>query len=315
MRFRLIAVAASLVTSLVVAACSFVGGTWIKMGSDEPGAGGAKPTVRVGSTNFGEQVILAEAYAQILEANGYTVERKLSLGNREIVEPALESSQIDLYPEYLATMLAFVSKGEKKASTDAAETQRRLQETLTPRGIAVLDFAPGVNTSGFAMTRATADKLKLTRVSDLAPIANQLVLGGPPECLQRPFCLVGLSATYGITFKDFRPLDIGGPLTTAALEGGQIDVAVANTTDAKIAARGWVLLEDDKKLQLADNVAPVVREDLLSKAPADFRTLIDGLAPKLTTETLTELNRKADVDRQDPKRVAGDWLKENSLVK
>src|SRR4051794_9521377 len=167
MRFRLIAVAASLVTSLVVATCSFVGGPWIKMGSVEPGAGGAKPTVRVGSTNFSEQVILAEAYAQILEANGYPVERKLSLGNREIVEPALESSQIDLYPEYLATILAFVSKSEKKSFTAAAETQRLLQEALKPRGIAVLGFAPAVDTSGFVITRATADKLKLTRLSDL----------------------------------------------------------------------------------------------------------------------------------------------------
>ena len=315
MRFKLMAVAASLVTSLVVAACSPVGGTWVKLESGEPGAGGATRTVRVGSTNFGEQVVLAEAYAQILEANGYAVERKLSLGSREIVQPALESSQIDLYPEYLATMLAFVSKGEQKGSTDAAETHRLLEETLKPRGIAVLDFAPGVNTSGFVTTRATADKLKLTRVSDLAPIGNQLVLGGPPECLQRPFCLVGLRATYGITFMDFRPLDVGGPLTTASLEGGQIDVAVVYTTDAKIAARGWVLLEDDKKLQLADNVAPVVREDLLAKAPADFRMLLNSLAPKLTTATLTEMNRKADVDRQDPKRVAGDWLKENGLVK
>ena len=315
MRFRFMAVAASLVTSLVVAACSPAGGTWVKLENGEPGAGGATRSVRVGSTNFGEQVILAEAYAQILEANGYAVERKLNLGNREIVQPALESSQIDLYPEYLATMLAFVSKGEKKGSTDAAETHRLLEENLKPRGIAVLDFAPGVNTSGFVTTRPTADTYKLSKVSDLAPIGDRLVLGGPPECLQRPFCLVGLRATYGITFKDFRPLDVRGPLTTAALEGGQIDVAVVYTTDAKIAARGWVLLEDDKKLQLADNIAPVVREDLLSKAPADFRTLINSLAPKLTTAALTEMNRKADVDRQDPKRVAGDWLKENGLVK
>ena len=314
MRLRMMVIAASLVTSLVMGACSQVGGTSGKPESAKAG-GGAKPTVRVGSTNFGEQVILAEAYAQILEANGYTVERKLNLGNREIVQPALETNQIDMYPEYLATMLTFVTKAEKKGSTEAAETHRLLQETLQPRGIAVLDYAPGVNTNGFVVTKATADKFKLTRVSDLAPIGNQVVLGGPPECPQRPFCLIGLKETYGINFKEFRPLDVSGPLTTTALEGGQIDVAVAYTTDAQIAARGWVLLEDDKKLQLADNVAPVVREDLLSKAPADFRTLINSLAPKLTTATLTELNRKADVDRQDPKRVAGDWLKENGLVK
>ena len=314
MRLRMTVIAASLIASLVAGACSQVGGTSGKPESGKPG-GAAKPTVRVGSTNFGEQVILAEAYAQVLEANGYTVERKLNLGNREIVEPALETNQIDMYPEYAATMLTFITKGQTKGTPDAAETHRLLQEQLKPKGIAALDFAPGVNTNGFVVTQATADKFKLTKVSDLAPIGNQVVLGGPPECPQRPFCLIGLKETYGINFKEFRPLDVSGPLTTTALEGGQIDVAVAYTTDAQIAARGWVLLEDDKKLQLADNVTPVVREDLLSKAPADFRTLINSLAPKLTTATLTELNRKADVERQDPKRVAGDWLKENGLVK
>jgi osmoprotectant transport system substrate-binding protein len=309
MRSRLLIVTASLVTFLAVA------GAWMGPKNGESGTGGVKPTVRIGSTNFGEQVILAEAYAQILEANGYPVERKLNLGSREIVQPALASNQIDLYPEYLATMLAFVSRGEQQGSTDAEETHRQLQEILKPRGIAVLDYAPGANTSGFVVTKATADKLGLTRVSDLAPVGKQIVLGGAPECLQRPFCLVGLRERYGITFKEFRPLDVSGPLTTAALEGGQIDVAVTYTTDAKIAARGWVLLEDDKGLQLADNVAPVVREDLLTRAPTDLRTLIDSLAPRLTTATLTELNRQADVDRRDPKRVAADWLRANGLVK
>jgi len=303
------------VASLVAGACSQVGGTSGKPDSGGKPSGGAKPTVRIGSTNFGEQVILAEAYAQILEANGYTIERKLNLGNREIVEPALETSQIDMYPEYMATMLSFLTKDQTKASADAAATHRSLQEALKAKGIAALDFAPGANTNGFVVTKATAEKFKLAKMSDLAAVANQLVLGAPPECPQRPFCLLGLKSTYGLEFKEFKPLDAGGPLTITALEGSQIDVGLLFTTDAQIGARGYVLLEDDKRLQLADNIVPVVREDLLAKAPEDFRTLINSLAPKLTTATLTELNRKADIDRQDPKRVAGDWLKENGLMK
>ena len=295
----------SLVALLVVAlACARAG----------PSTGG-KATVRVGSTNFGEQVILAELYAQTLEANGYRIERRLNLGSREIVEPALESGQIDLYAEYLATMLAFVTKGEAKGSADPAATRAALQEALTPRGITVLDYAPAVDTNGLVVTRATADRYRLAKVSDLAPVGEQLVLGGPPECPQRPFCLPGYQETYGITFKDFRPLDTGGPITVAALEGSQIDVAVLFTTDAAIASRGLVLLADDRQLQLADNVAPVVRNDLLSKAGDDFRPLVNAVSARLTTEELTALNKQVGVDRKEPRDVAAAWLREKGFVK
>jgi len=275
----------------------------------------AKPTVRIGSTNFIEQLILAELYGQVLEANGYKVERRLNLGNREIVAPALESGQIDVYPEYLATYLTYLTKDKSKASTDAAATYRTLQEVLTPKHLTVLDYAPAVDTNGFVVTKETAGKYRLTRLSDLAAVAGQLVLGGPPECPDRPFCLPGLRQTYGITFKDFKALDAGGPLTVAALDGKQINVALLFTTDAVIAAKGYVLLQDDRKLQLADNIAPVVRTALLDKAPAEFKTLINGVTAKITTEEITALNRKVGLDKQDPKVVAAAWLNRKGLVK
>jgi len=283
-------------------------------------SGSGKPGVRVGSTNFAEQSILAELYAQALEANGYHVERRLNLGPREIVEPALESAQIDLYPEYLATLLAFVSKGSgasagPAASSDPAATASALQAALQPKGLALLDYAPAVDTNGFVVTKATADKYHLTKLSDLAPVASQLVLGGAPECPDRPFCLPGLRDTYGLTFKDFKPLDAGGPLTVTALENNQIDVGLIFTTDAVIAARGLVPLADDKHLQLADNVVPVVRADLLSQAPADFKTALNGVSAKLTTEELTSLNKAVSVDRKEPRDVAAAWLRDKGLVK
>jgi osmoprotectant transport system substrate-binding protein len=283
-------------------------------------ASGGKPTVRVGSTNFTEQTILAELYAQALEASGYKVERRLNLGPREVVEPALESNQIDLYAEYMATLLAFMGKASGAASApaasgDPAATASTLQSVLQPKGIAVLDYAPAVDTNGYVVTKATADRHRLTKVSDLAPVASQLVLGGPPECPDRPFCLPGLRDTYGLTFKDFKPLDAGGPLTVAALEGNQVDVGVIFTTDAVIPTRGLVLLADDKRLQLADNVVPVVRSDLLSKAPADFKTHINAGSAKLTTEELTGLNKAVGVDRKEPRDVAAAWLRDKGLVK
>src|SRR5205085_6585987 len=130
-------------------------------------AGGPKPMVKVGSFNFPESTILLELYAQILEANGYTIERHAGLGTREIVEPALESGQIDLVPEYLATLEAFLAKANSKASSDPAGTQSALQSLLTPKNITVLDYAQAVDTNGFVVTKATADKYNLTKLSDL----------------------------------------------------------------------------------------------------------------------------------------------------
>jgi osmoprotectant transport system substrate-binding protein len=284
-------------------------------GCGQAAGSGGKPTIRMGSTNFAEQLVVAELYSQVLEANGYKIERKLNLGNREIVAPALESGQIDMYPEYLATYVTFLTKDQSKATSDAATTYKNLQEALKPKNITVLDYAPAVDVNGFVVTKATADKYKLAKLSDLGPVGGQLVLGAAPECPQRPFCIPGLEKTYGIKFKDFKPLDAGGPLTVAALESNQIDVALIFSTDAVIQAKGFVLLQDDKHLQLADNIAPVVRTEILNKAPGDFKTLINGISAKLTTEEVTGLNKQVGVDKQDPKTVAGQWLKQKGLVK
>jgi osmoprotectant transport system substrate-binding protein len=274
-----------------------------------------KPTVRVGSTNFTEQLILAELYGQALEANGYPIERRMNLGNREIVAPALESGQIDMYPEYLATYLIYASKDPSKASTDAQASYRNLQDALKGKNIAALDYAQAIDANGFVVTSATAQRHRLAKISDLGPVGSQLVLGGPPECPTRPLCLQGLEQTYGLKFKEFRALDAGGPLTVAALEGGQIDVAMLLTTSAVIPAKGFVLLEDDKKLQPADNVVPVVREDLLARVPEDFRTTVNGVTAKLTTAELTGLNKLVEIDRKDVKDAATSWLKEKALVR
>lgn len=277
-------------------------------------SGGAKPTVRVGGFNFPESTVLVELYSQALEGSGYKVERKANLGNREIVEPALEKGDIDLVPEYMNTLLLFVDKNSK-GSSDPAEDQKLLQTALTPKNLTVLDYSPAVDSNGFVVAKATADKNKLKKMSDLTPVAPQMILGGPPECPQRPFCLMGLQNTYGLKFKDFKPLDAGGPLTVAALEGNQVQVALLFTTDPNIITKGFVLLDDDKHLQQADNVAAVVRNDLLSKAGTDFKTAVNGVSAKLTTANLTDLDKQVGVDKKDAKEVAAAWLKSNGLAK
>jgi osmoprotectant transport system substrate-binding protein len=292
------------ILGLVLAACG---------GAGAPS--GAKPKVIVGSTNFYEQVTLGELYAQVLEANGYTVERKFNLGNREIVQPALQSGQIDVLAEYLATLVSFLDKSAKPTG-DKAETAKILQDLLKAKGLTVLDAADATDQNGIVVTKATADRLKLTKISDLAAVAKDLRFGGPPECPERPFCAIGLRDKYGITFKEFKPLDAGGPLTVAALEGNQIDVALLFTSDPSIVAKGFVLLDDDKELQLADNIAPVVRSKLLEDDPGDgIERLLNSISAKLSQGELNALNKEVAVDKKDSKDVAAAWLKKQGLIK
>ena len=290
------------ILSLVSAACG--GG----------GAPSGMPTIRIGSTNFSEQLIVGELYAQALEAAGYKIERKFNLGAREIVVPALESGQIDFEVDYLATLLSFLDK-EAKGSTDASATAKTLDDKLKAKGLVQYDFAPAVDQNGIVVTKDTAARLKLSKVSDLTAVAKDLTFGGPPTCPNREFCAIGLQKVYGITFKTFKPLDTGGPLTVAALEGKQIDVALLFTSDAIISVKGFVLLEDDKKLQLSDNIVPILRKDIAEKGGSDLRTRVNDVSKKLTTAELTELNKQVGVDKKDPKDVARDWLKKQGLLK
>src|SRR5438128_3524136 len=276
-----------------------------------------RPDVIVGSTNFYEQITLGELYSQILEANGYKVTRKFNLGNREIVEPALESGQIDVDAEYLATLLAFVDKNGTiaKPTTDPKTTQTGLQKALDPKQLTVLDFAAATDQNGFVITKATADAKNIKAISDLQPYAGNYVLGGPPECPQRPFCQLGLKTVYGLEFKDFKPLDAGGPLTVAALEGKQIDVGLLFTSDPSIVAKNFVLLDDNKHLQLADNIAPVVRNALLQKDDGTLKRLLNSISAKLTQGELNDMNKQVAVDKADSKVVAAAWLKKQGLIK
>jgi osmoprotectant transport system substrate-binding protein len=300
---------AALVALAVVASACGGGGT----------GGAAKPDVIVGSTNFYEQITLGELYSQILEANGYKVTRKFNLGSREIVQPAIESGQIDLDAEYLATLLAFIDKDAKiaKPTTDPKETQTGLQKALDPKALTVLDFAAATDQNGFVVTQATASSKNLKKISDLAPYAKDMILGGPPECPSptRPFCLTGLKNVYGLTFKDFKPLDAGGPLTVAALEGKQIDLGLLFTSDPSIVAKNFVLLEDDKHLQLADNIAPVVRNALLQKDDGTLKRLLNSISAKLSQAELNDMNKQVAVDKKDSKDVAAAWLKKQGLIK
>jgi osmoprotectant transport system substrate-binding protein len=273
---------------------------------------GEKPPVRIGATNFSEQLILGELYAQVLEADGYPVERVFNRGNREIVSPDLEEGKLDLMPEYLSSYTAYLSRGRVIGSADSATAVDQLRKELEPRKLTALQPAAAANTNGFVLTRATADRLNVRRLSDLAPHSRNLVFGGPPECPARPYCLPGLRDRYNIAFREHRPTDAGGPVTLAALERGQVDVGMVFSTDASIAERGLVLLEDDRRLQLANNVVPVLRNETLQKSP-ELRRLLDGVSSRLTTADLTDLNRQVAAG-VTPRQAAATWLRARALI-
>jgi len=301
-RIRSRAVGAMLVVlALVASAC----------GDDASGDGTKEgPTITVGSFNFGESLILGEIYAQVLEANGYSVSRTFNLGSRELVYPALVSGDIDLLPEYTGSLLTFQ---EGVPVPDEDETYAAMVAAITTDELVALDYSPAQDKNGIVVTGDTATSLGLTKVSDLAAHNGTLSFGGPPECPERPLCLLGLQDLYGLEFASFSPLDAGGPLTVAALEGGDIDVALLFTTSGVIAAKGFVLLEDDGGLQPAENVVPITTDEIIAAYGDDLVALLNAVSAKITTSGLTDLNKGYDIDAEDADALAREWLQDNGF--
>src|SRR5437763_9667168 len=287
--------------ALITTACGSTGGP--ASSSSSP-----KGTITIASFNFSDSIILAHIYGGALKNKGYSVNYKDKLGNREIVEPALLSGQIDLYAGYAATDLTF-AEGKlgvtADASSDAAHNVERLNAVLNPKGVKALDPSPAVDQNAFAVTKAEADSNHLVKLSDVSSVASGWTLGGPPECPQRPFCKPGLEQTYGLHFKAFKALDSGGPLTYAALKNGDINIGLVFSSDGGITANNFVVLDDDKHLQQADNVVPLIRTDVLN---SEITTLLNSIDAKLNTPDLTAMNKSADVDKQDPIDIAKTWV-------
>ncbi len=268
-------------------------------------------TIVIGSANFTESELIAEIYAQALEAKGFSVDRKFNVGTRDVYAPALEAGELHLVPEYVGSALTYLG-GE--ASSDVEATTDALRAAWAPKGLSVLEPAPAQDKNGFVVTKTTADSLGAANVSDLTAGNGSLILGGPPECPDRAFCLIGLQETYGLTFATFRPLDTGGSLTVTALKEGEIDVGLLFTTDGVIAAEGFVLLNDDKGLQPAESVVPVIATSIVEEYGDEIETVLNAVSAKLTTEGLTEMNRLVGYVGDDPVQVATNWLKDVGLV-
>jgi osmoprotectant transport system substrate-binding protein len=303
-------------TRAVVAVCL---GALMTAACSDDGDGGAKEskTVVIGSAPFSENIIVANMYAGALQNEGYQVVVRKGLGQREIYMPALEKggkdNGIDLVPEYVGTLLEFVNKSAGEASGNLDESVSKLRARLDPMGLTVLEPSLAADQNAFAVTKATADRLKLKKLSDITPtVASTLTLGAGAECPTRPFCQPGLEKTYGLKFKTFRVLDSGGPKTMEALTKGDIDIGLVFSSDGGVAARDLVVLEDDKKLQTVDNIVPAIRKDIIDD---DIRKTLDKVSAAMTTADMIQLNKRADIDKADPETLAREWLASHGFTK
>ncbi|MGW7520049.1 ABC transporter substrate-binding protein [Streptomyces sp. NPDC054796] len=310
-RRTLTAVGATAALAVSLTAC---GGSSLE---EEGGGSGGGGKLVIGSAGFTESQIMAELYSKVLDKAGYSTSIK-KLQNRELYEPALEKGQIDVVPEYAATLAEFLNakkngpKAEPVASNDVEETVTALEKLAEPRGLKVLSAGKAVDQNAFAVTEAFAKKHKLKTLSDLGESGEKIKLAAGDECDERPFCRPGLEKTYGIDITDVDPKGVGTTQSKQAVKAGTDQMVLTTTTDATLDDFGLVLLEDDKGLQNADNVLPVVNEkDAGGKKVADA---LDKLTRVLTTKDLADLNRKVDSERQKPKDVAEEYLKSKNLL-
>jgi osmoprotectant transport system substrate-binding protein len=277
--------------------------------SNAPAAPAPTDTVRVGSEQFAENQLLGEIYAQALEAKGVQVERQLGVGAREAYFIALTDGSIDVVPDYNGNLLRYLRPDATESSPE--DVYRALQAAMPPE-LTVLDQAPAQNKDGFTVTAETAARYNARTIEDIAPFCGELVFGGPTQFQERPYGIEGLQRNYNCTFREFRPLDTGGPLTITALRDGTVQAADVFTTDPAISAYNFVTLEDPRNNFPAQNVVPLINR---AKATGVVAEALNGVSARLTQQELLNLNVALGEDNpQTDAEIARMWLTAQGLV-
>jgi osmoprotectant transport system substrate-binding protein len=303
--------ASLLAMALFAAACNSGGGDTTGGSSTSSSPPAAKGDITVGvSGAFAENQLVAEMYAQVLEKAGYTVHRELDIQSRDVGNKLLASGKIDLKPEYTGFDLPLY---DKKAATNGSpdDVAASLKTAVAADGLVTYAISPANSTNVFVTTPETASQNNLTDLSSLAPVAGQMALGAPPDCPTAAFCIPGLKKTYGITFGDFKALDVGGPKTVAAIDSGAIDVGELFSLDPTITDKSYHVLVDDKNLQAAGNFVPVVRQEV---ATEELGSLLDSVTTTLTDENMREMVGQVQNQHMDVSDVAKQYLTDQGLL-
>jgi osmoprotectant transport system substrate-binding protein len=282
------------------------------------GSSGGTKALTVGGSNFTEALILEQLYGQLLTKAGFTIEYKTA-DNREIYAKSLISGEIDVVPEYAATMAESLNRQKNGpdaaavSSADVTKTVDALKPLAEAQGLEVFAVAQAANQNGFAISKQVSTANKITTLSQMAAYKKAIKLTADDECgnPERVFCKPGLEKTYGFQVT-VDPLGFGSTTGKQAVASGKDDVALTGTTDGTLDQLGLVLLQDDKKLQSADNIIPVVNK--ASAGTPEVSAALDKLSAVLTTDDLAQLNLQVDGERKKPEDVAKDYLTSKGLL-
>jgi osmoprotectant transport system substrate-binding protein len=307
-------VLAVLALGLVLAACgsssssSTTASTSTESSSAKPGAG--KPAVTIGDKNFAEENILGALYAQALEAKGFTVKLKDNIGSSEITYKALTSGQIDMYPEYTGTLLSAIAEKTKNPAS-AAAAYEEAKAFVEKHGLTLLSYTPFYDSDALATLPSYASKHNISSVADLKPLGKSVKLGAAPEFATRFEGLKGLEKEYGVK-PTFKPIAI--ELSYKALETGQVDVQDVFTTDGQLLGGKFKVLEDPKHVFGFQNVAPVVKQSVVTAEGPAFAETLNKVTSLLTTKAIQQMNAAVSIDKQSAGTVAKQFLQANGLL-
>ena len=275
--------------------------------SSEPSSSN-RETLVVGSQAYYSNEIVAEIYAQVLEADGFKVDRQFQIGQREVYLPELQAGKIDVFPEYIGSLLQALDKAATGGTAEAVYEQ--LQQKLPPE-LTALEPAAASDQNSWTVTREFADKYKLTDLASLKNVTEPISVGGNSELETRPYGPAALEAKYGIAIAGFKAVeDSGGPLTVKALVDGDIQLANIYTADPTIQSNNLVALADPDGLFFPDNLAPVVS----AKVSDEARATLTKVNAALTQDEFVALNARSVIDKQSASDIARTWLTDNKLI-
>ncbi len=309
----IVALLASGVLAVVLAACgssssSSSTSSSTSASSGAPGAG--KPTVTIGDKNFPEENILGELYAQALRAKGYKVNLKPNVGSSEIIYKAFSSGQIQMYPEYTGVFLTAVAE-KTTPPKSAADAYKQAKEFAETKGATMLNYTPFFDSDALGALPSYLSEHKLTSIEDLKPLGKEVKLGAAPEFATRFEGLIGLKKEYGID-PTFKPIAI--ELSYKALETKQVDVQDVFTTDGQLLGGKFKILADPKHVFGFQNVAPVVKQSVLSEEGPEFAATLNKVSALLTISAIQQMNKAVSIEKQSATSVAEQFLKANGLV-
>ncbi|MEA5456782.1 ABC transporter substrate-binding protein [Sinomonas sp. JGH33] len=277
------------------------------LAASSTGTTGGGQKITVGSANFSENVILGEVYAKALENAGYTVERKLNVGAREVLYGQVQNCSVDVVPEYNQALLAFVAPSTQASGTSAVDAA--LSEAL-PSNLGILDSSAAQDNNAVAVKNSTALQHGLKTIEDLAKVSTGMTFGGPTEWKTRADGYAGLQKDYNVQFKEYKLLDYSGPITISALDKGDVDAALLFSTVPQIKSNGYTILDDPKNAIGVNNVTPLICKNAV---PENAQSVLDAVSKALSTDALISMNAAYSLDHRDASDVAAEWVGKQNL--